>query len=232
MWYVVSATRGASYLLGSKPGVTLDKLKKSSEHGKSKELLNRFHPKAGEAIYLPAGIVHALGPGFVMFEVEQNSDLTYRLHDFGRVGLDHKPRPLHWEKAIDVIRLEQPPQHDLPLVRVKEAFGSRRYVIASRKFAVEELLVQRAASFAGSPRRVEMLAIVDGAGRVETPAGWLGYRTSQTWLIPPAVKQYRLVPGEPTRLFRVYVPNIESDFRRPIEKHRVRAATINKICFD
>jgi len=232
MWYVVSAGRGASYLLGSKPGVTPDKLRKSSQHGKSKELLHYFHPKAEEAIYLPAGTVHALGPGLVVFEVEQNSDLTYRLDDFGRVGLDGKPRPLHWDKAADVIRLDLAPHRDLPLVRLKEPFGSRRYVLASPKFALEELLVERAASFAGSPRRVEMLAIVDGSGRVETPAGWLGYRTGQTWLIPPAVKQYRLVPSEPTRLLRVYVPNIECDFRRPLEKHRVRTATIRAICFE
>ncbi|HEV2491811.1 MAG TPA: type I phosphomannose isomerase catalytic subunit [Terriglobia bacterium] len=232
MWYVVSAERKASYLLGSKPGVTMDRLKKSSEHGKSKELLNHFHPQAGEAIYLPPGMVHALGPGLVVFEAEQNSDLTYRLDDFGRVGLDGKPRPLQWDKAREVIRLDVPPRRDLPLVRLKEAFGSRRYVLASRKFAVEELLVRRAASFTGSPRRVETLAIVHGQGRVETPAGWLGYRTGQTWLIPPAARQYRLVPREPTRLFRVYVPNIESDFRRPLEKRRVRAAMVNGICFD
>ncbi|HKS95818.1 MAG TPA: type I phosphomannose isomerase catalytic subunit [Terriglobia bacterium] len=232
MWYVVSAQRGASYLLGAKPGVTLDKLKKSSEHGKSKEMLNPFHPQAGEAIYLCPGTVHALGPGLVVFEAEQNSDLTYRLDDFGRVGLDGKPRPLHWDKAADVIQTDLTPHHALPLVRLKEPFGMRRYVLASSKFAVEELGLRRPASFSGSPHRVELLAIVDGRGRVETPAGWLGYRTGQTWLIPPAAKRFRLVPGEPTRLFRVYVPNLESDFRRPLEKHRVRAATIRRICFD
>jgi mannose-6-phosphate isomerase len=232
MWYVVKAERGAGYLLGSKPRVTMEKLKEASEHGKSKELLHHFHPKAGEAIYLPPGAVHALGPGLVVFEAEQNSDLTYRLDDLGRLGLDGKPRPLHWDKARDVIRLDLPSYRELPLVRLKEPFGSRRYVLASCKFAVEELLVRRPALFAGSPRRVEMLAIVDGQGRVETPAGWLGYRTGQTWLIPPAVKHYRLVPGEPTRLFRVYVPNIECDFRKLLERHRVRAAMIGRICFD
>lgn len=196
------------------------------------DLLHRFCPEVGEAIFLPPGTLHALGPGLVVFEVEQNSDLTYRLDDFGRVGLDGKPRPLHWDKALDVIRVELPTHRALPLVRTKEPFGWRRYVLACRAFAVEELLVRKAAKFTGSPRRVEILSIVDGDGRVETSAGWMGYRTGATWLIPPHAKSYRLVPADATRLFRFYVPDVELDFRRPLEKRGVRAALLDKICFD
>jgi len=231
MWYMVKAEPGAPYLLGSTPGVTKERLKEAAERGTSRELLHQFCAKASEAIFLPPGTVHALGPGLVLFEAEQNSDLTYRLDDFGRVGLDGKPRALHWDKALDVIRVELPPHRALPLVRMREPFGWRRYILASQAFAVEELFVRKAAKFAGSPHRVETLSIVDGGGRVETSAGWMGYRTGDTWLIPPHTKQYRLVPAGTTRLFKFYVPDIKSDFRRPLEQRRVRAEIINKICF-
>jgi mannose-6-phosphate isomerase len=232
MWYIVKADPGAQYLLGSAPGVTKKKLKEAAEHGNSRELLNAFHPKAREAVFVPPGTVHALGPELVLFEAEQNSDLTYRLDDFGRVGLDGKPRPLHWDKAADVIQAELPAHRALPLVRIREPFGWRRYVLASRFFAIEELFVRRAAAFAGSLDRVEGLSVVEGNGRVETSAGWMAYQTGETWLIPPRAKRYRLVPAGATRLLKFYLPDVERDFRRPLEKRRVRAAIINKICFD
>jgi hypothetical protein len=67
---------------------------------------------------------------------------------------------------------------------------------------------------------------------MESAAGWLGYRAGDTWLIPPATGQYRLVPRETTRLLKFYVPDLEKDFRGPLKKRGVRAAKINQIVFD
>ena len=232
MWYIVKAEREARFLLGSKPGVTKEKLKSAAQTGASKRLLQPFRPKLDEAIFVPPGTVHALGPALVLFEAEQNSDLTYRLDDFGRVGLDGKPRPLHWDKGFQVARVELPAHRDLPRITVQEPFGRRRYVVACRFFAVEELLVRRTASFAGSSERVEALSILEGEGRVETPAGWIAYQMGDTWLVPPAARHYRLVPGERSRLLKFYVPDVDRDFRHPLTKRRVSAAAIRKICFD
>jgi mannose-6-phosphate isomerase len=232
MWYVVRADPGARFLLGAKPGATLDKLRAAARQGTSRELVHAFRPKPREAIFVPPGTLHALGPGLVLFEAEQNSDLTYRLDDWGRVGVDGKPRPLHLDKGLEVARLDLPALRDLPRVTVREVFGSRRFVVVCRHFAVEELLVRRAASFAGSPERAEGLSILEGQGRVETAAGWLAYRTGQTWLIPPATRQYRLVPENPSRLLKFYVPDIERDFRQPLAKRRLSAAAVKRICFE
>lgn len=232
MWYIVQAGRAAEILLGARPGVTNDALKAAFEKGTSRELLSRFRPKAGEAIFVPPGTVHALGPGLVLFEVEENSDLTYRLDDFGRLGLDGAARPLHLEKGLAVTRADLPAHRDLPCLEFQEAYGKRRYVLACRFFALEELTVRKRASFAGKRERVEVLSLLEGEGRVESAAGWLGYRAGDTWLIPPATGQYRLVPRETTRLLKFYVPNLEKDFRGPLKKRGVRAAKINQIVFD
>ncbi len=232
MWYIVRSDRKGRILLGVKKGIGKEKLQAAFEDGASREYLNKFRPKAGEAIYVPPGTVHALGPGLVLFEVEENSDLTYRLDDFGRLGLDGKPRPLHLDKGLAVAKLGLPAHRDLPHVEFRERYGLRRLVLACRHFALEELILGRRGTFEGSPERVEVLSVIGGEGRVETRAGWLGYRTGDTWLIPPATGQYRLVPTEQTRLLKFYVPDIEKDFRRPLARHRVRAPKVNRIVFD
>jgi len=232
MWYIVQSDRKAEILLGLRSRVTKDSLRAAFEKAASKKLLNRFHPNAGEAVYVPPGTVHALGPGLVLFEIEENSDLTYRLDDFGRVGLDGKPRPLHLDKGLAVTRIESPPLRDLPRVELREPYGTRRFVLACPFFALEELTLGRRGTFAGTPQRVEILSLLEGAGRVETSAGWLGYRAGDTWLIPPATGKYRIVPRENTRLLKFYVPDLERDFRRPLLKRGVRAAKIKRIVFD
>jgi mannose-6-phosphate isomerase len=232
MWYIVQSDRQAEILLGAKPGVTKENLKAAFEKGASRELLNRFRPKAGEAIYVPTGTVHALGPGQILFEVEENSDLTYRLDDFGRVGLDGKPRPLHLEKGLAVTRVDLRAHRDLPRLQFREPYGSRRYVLACRFFALEELTLRSRGTFEGAPERAEVLSLLEGEGRMETAVGWLGYRAGDTWLIPPAAGGYTLVPRETTRLLKVYVPDLDKDFRQPLTRRGVRNARINQILFD
>jgi len=232
MWYFVAIDAAAAILLGLKPGVTKEKLLPAFQTGTSRDLLKEFRPEAGEAVFVPPGMVHALGPGLVLFEVEENSDLTYRLDDFGRPGLDGKPRPLHLEKGLDVIRPELPPRRDLPRVECAEKYGARRLVLASRFFALEEMSLRHPATLQSNPDRVEVLSILEGEGRVENEAGWLAYRTGDTWLIPPAAGLYRLMPGENTRLLKFYVPDIAKDFREPMQRQRVPLEKIRQIVYE
>jgi mannose-6-phosphate isomerase len=232
MWYVLQADKNAEILLAIKPGVAKEALKAAFENGTSKELLERHYPKAGEAIFVPPGTVHALGPGLVLFEVEQNSDLTYRLDDFGRVGLDGKPRPLHLAKGLDVIQEDLLPRCHLPRWEFQEPFGTRRYIMACRYFAVEEISLRKMATFKSSPQRVEVYSVLEGEGRVENTSGWLGYRTGETWIIPPAAGAYRLVPQEQTRFLKFYVPNLIEDFRRPLAARNVPPEQVEKVVFD
>ena len=231
-WYFLRSEPEAAIVLGLKPKRTLEQLEQSFARGTSRDHLLSFRPQPDEAMYLPSGIVHALGPGLVLFEVEENSDLTYRLDDFGRMGLDGKPRPLHLEKGLAVIRPELRPLRDLPRFEFKEKYGSRRFVLASRFFALEVLSVRVTASLRSAPERVEVLSIIEGEGRIENEAGWLSYRTGDTWLIPPDANLYRLVPLLDTRVLKVYVPDLEKDFREPLKRHGITAVQMQQIVFD
>ncbi len=232
MWYIVKADRGAEVMLGAQPGVSREDFRRACREGASARLLQRFRPRTGEALFIPPGTVHALGPGLVLFEVEQNSDLTYRLDDFGRRGLDGKPRPLHLDKGLETARLDLPALRNRPRVAVRRPYGTRRFVTACRYFALEELTVRRRASFEPPRGRMEILSVMEGKGRLETGAGWLAYRQGETWLIPAALERYRLVPLEPTRLLKFYLPNLERDWRKPLAERRVKRRVIEQLVFD
>ncbi len=232
MWYVTAASRGAEYLLGLKPGVTAEAIRRASRQHKIQHQLRRFRAKTAEAVFVPAGTIHALGAGLTLFEAEQNSDLTYRLDDYGRLGSDDKPRPIHLNEGLQASRLDAAPRRNLPEVELGEPFGTRRYVLACRYFAVELLALERCAQLASSPRRVELLAVLSGSGRVENASGWWGFRSGEGWVIPPGAGGYRLIPRGKAQIFRCYVPDLDADFRKPLLRGKIRPTHIARIMFE
>ena len=109
-WYIMQADPGAALYLGFREGVTeIDYLQKLSE-GRLEDILRRVPVKGGEMFYIPAGTVHAIGKGILLAEVQQTSDITYRIYDWNRPGLDGKPRPLHTDRAREAIRFDLRPE--------------------------------------------------------------------------------------------------------------------------
>jgi mannose-6-phosphate isomerase len=104
MWYIVDAAEGAELIYGLKSGVTSEDFAKAAAEGRYRDVMAHVPVHAGESYFIPAGMLHAIGAGILIAEIQQNSDLTYRVYDFDRVGTDGKPRELHVEKAIAVTR--------------------------------------------------------------------------------------------------------------------------------
>lgn len=231
-WYFIDCRRDAEIALALPPETTRAALEAACREARSLEFANRFRPKPEEVVYVPAGTLHALGPGLVLFEVSETSDVTYRLDDYGRLDGLGRPRQLHLERGLETTQLDAPARRDLPKLEFQEPFGRRRYAVACRHFAVEELVLREPSKFQASGDRVECLAVIAGAGRVEIEAGWLAYRLGQTWLIPAGAGSYRLVPEKPSRLLRYYVPDIEDDFRQPLARRGVPLEVIRQVVFD
>lgn len=105
MWYVVEAEEGAGLYVGFNRDVTEKEFRTLIAENRLQEVLNFIPVKPGEWFFIEAGTVHAIGKGVVIAEVQQNSNLTYRLYDYGRVGADGKPRELHVEKGVKVSKL-------------------------------------------------------------------------------------------------------------------------------
>jgi mannose-6-phosphate isomerase len=100
MWYIAQAAPGAELYVGLKRGVTREEFEKKVQTGEVAECFHRVPVKAGDTMFLPSGRVHAIGAGLVIFEIQQNSDTTYRVFDWNRVGLDGKPRELHIAQSL------------------------------------------------------------------------------------------------------------------------------------
>lgn len=100
MWYIAGAEPGAKLYVGLKKGVTRTNFEKSIEDGTVADLVHVIEPKAGESIFIPSGRLHAIGAGFLIHEIQQNSDTTYRVFDWNRLGLDGKPRGLHVVESL------------------------------------------------------------------------------------------------------------------------------------
>lgn len=103
MWYIVDATEGAGIYCGFKRDSSKEEFLKYLEEGKVEELLNFIPVKKGESYFISAGTVHAIGAGCLICEIQQNSNLTYRVYDYNRRGADGKLRELHVDKAVKVI---------------------------------------------------------------------------------------------------------------------------------
>jgi mannose-6-phosphate isomerase len=130
VWYLMDADPGSKLYVGLRAGATREALERSLDEGGTEGLLHTLTPVPGESIFLPSGRLHAIGGGFLILEIQQNSDTTYRVYDWGRVGLDGKPRQLHVPQAmrsIDFADVEpgMRPAGDGELVRSPAFFVNR-----------------------------------------------------------------------------------------------------------
>ena len=113
MWYVIAAEPGASLYVGFNRQVTRQEYLDAVATGTLPSLLNKVEVKAGDAYFIPAGTVHAIGKGLLIAEIQQTSDITYRVDDWGRVDAHGKPRELHTELAVDAIDFEAPQNYNV-----------------------------------------------------------------------------------------------------------------------
>lgn len=209
MWYVVSARPGAEVRVGLKPGINVSEFRRAIVDGTAEDLLERIPVQAGDTIFVPAGTVHTIGPGMVLCEVQQNSDITYRVHDFGRLDARGKPRELHIEKALDVIRFGQQRGGKVVLHDEKKKGTS---LVECAYFNVVKHEFEEAVPIL-STGKLELLIFLEGSGTLNTGDTSSGeasieYSRAQTWLVPCELREMAFAPKEPTKMLRVTAPSL------------------------
>ncbi len=198
MWHAVAARPGAEVLVGLKPDVTPDSFRRAIADGSAENCLTRIPVTAGDTIFVPAGTVHTIGPGLVLCEIQQNSDLTYRVFDYNRPGLDGKPRPLHIEKALAVTRFGKQLGGKTPLLT--------SHALTCPYFETRRLNFRDPTAAETNRERFELLIVLDGQGQIEAAGGQSDYARGGAWLLPATLGVYRLAPSSPTALLRSFVP--------------------------
>ncbi|HUY11504.1 MAG TPA: type I phosphomannose isomerase catalytic subunit [Candidatus Dormibacteraeota bacterium] len=138
-WFVLHAEPNAEIVLGWTKATSRDEYERRVADGTLGELLRRVPVKTGDAFYLPAGTLHAIGPGIVVYETQQSSDLTYRIFDWNRMGSDGKPRELHVGKAADVLDFRADSIGALATITYPWQGCSRTALISDENFTVERL---------------------------------------------------------------------------------------------
>jgi mannose-6-phosphate isomerase len=146
MWYIADAAPGAKLYVGLKIGVTRSEFEQKIKTGEVADCFHHIPVHKEDAMFLPSGRVHAIGGGLVIFEIQQNSDTTYRVFDWNRLGLDGKPRELHVEKSLASIDFNdiEPELVRSPYVEIGHAAHARR-LVNDRLFKVSEVHTQQGA---------------------------------------------------------------------------------------
>lgn len=142
MWYVMEATEDASLFYGFSHKITKETVRKNIESPNFVRYLQKVRVKKNDVFYIPSGTVHAIGAGCLIAEIQESSNLTYRLYDYGRVGKDGKPRELHLEKALDVANLDEAGDVRQPIrvLRFRPGYASEQ-ICQCKYFKTERILL-------------------------------------------------------------------------------------------
>ena len=228
MWYVVTAREGAEVRVGLRPNVTPKSFRRALADGTVEECLERVAVRSGDAVFVPAGTAHTIGPGVVLCEIQQHSDITYRVFDYNRVGPDGKPRPLHIRQALNVMRFGEQSGGRCDPVRITDGAVTETFFAACQYFATERWEFRERIAAVTSPEHFDLLIFLDGRGRIEFADGAEPFAPAEVWLLPAALGAYQLVPESPTTLLRTYVPDL-NDFVRRLADERVEETAWSRV---
>ena len=183
-WVILRAQEGAELVYGVIPGCTKEALHDASVAGSEVEkYLRRVKVKAGETYYIPSGMVHAIGQGIMLYEIQQSSDVTYRFYDWERTDKQGNKRQLHLEKALDVTDLSLCPDAVIPCVLSDDETGLHERILDEKYFGLDRYTRCNGMMIHPDRRRFAILtALADGemtvgGENIAIPAG-------QTYLMP------------------------------------------------
>lgn len=206
MWYAIDAKPGAGVLVNLKPGVTPASLRRAIAEGTAENSLEFVTLAAGESVFVPAGSIHTIGPGLILCEIQQNSDITYRVFDYNRRDARGELRPLHLEKALATINFGKQTGGKIKPVKFSEGTVNKTFYVGCRHFATEKWEFAETIRTRTSAEHFDLLIILEGEGAMECGGGAAPYAAAQVWLLPAGLGEYQLAPRKPTALLRSYVP--------------------------
>lgn len=204
MWYIASAAPGARIYAGLRPGVTAEAFRAALQKGTAADLVHSLEPAAGDCLFIPSGRLHAIGAGLLIYEIQENSDTTYRVFDWNRTGSDGKPRRLHLDEALSSIDFQDvTPEFSRPasetMVRCDQ-FQVRKWSLQSHQ--------TRAAN---DVDRFAIITVVEGS----VQCGSRKFREGDCFLIPAsAAHELDLRAGQaPAVMLHTSVP--PGELRKP-----------------
>ena len=189
MWYVLDAAPGATLIYGFKNKIGKEEFKQAIESNTLLDVLNVVEVKKGDMFFIEAGTVHAIGKGALIAEIQQNSNSTYRVYDYGRLGKDGKPRELHIQKAIDVSKTEPAKYGTKPFGKKEEISGGTRQMLTECPlFSVYSYELCGKVELNANEESFNHILVVDGSGKI----GGREFKKGDSFFVPANYGNYEI----------------------------------------
>ncbi len=194
VWFIADAAPDASLYVGLKRGVTRAEFEKKISDGSVAECFHKIPVRAGDTMFLPSGRVHAIGDGLVIFEIQQNSDTTYRVFDWNRVGLDGQPRELHVAQSLASIDFNDFEPKLVPQNYRNAPNFKFRQLVEDPLFNVQELVFENAGSVKLSGSYLRIIAVTKGAAKISDDSSGIvaELKSGDFCLIPAYLKNVEI----------------------------------------
>lgn len=188
MWYVVDCEDGAKLIYGFKENISKEEFEKRIKDNTLADVCNFVSVHKGDIFFIEAGTLHAIGEGILIAEVQQNSNTTYRVSDYGRLGADGKPRELHIEKALDVTKCESPkiPYGNIGKVTI-EGKNSIRELAVCDKFTVKLISLEEPMSINSTESFISLI-LLDGMANINWGYGEVNAKKGDSIFIPTGLQ--------------------------------------------
>lgn len=193
-WYILDCDEGAELILGFNREVSVEEFKKAAQSEEMLNIVNKVKVKKGDLFFIESGTLHAICKGILLAEVQQNSNTTYRVYDYGRVGADGKPRALHIDKAADVTKLCPPTIKNASEREVeKQDGGTRTHLTECDLFKMYSVETDgEYVSEAGDESFVSLLCL-DGSAEVVCGKKTLGMKKGESLFIPASSGEFKII---------------------------------------
>ena len=192
MWYIIDSEEGAGLYCGFKKDITREEVEKRIQDNTLTEVLNWVETRPGDVFFIPAGTVHAIGAGNLICEVQQNSNSTYRLYDYGRRNKFGELRELHLEKALDVLSYQRYiPQKFTEEKSVAEGY-EKKLITECKYFTCQELTITTEMFFSQEETSFMAIVCIEGAGKVISESYCNEIKIGDTFFIPAGNKEMKI----------------------------------------
>lgn len=199
VWYVVEAFEGANLVVGTKE-CTKEQFEEALKAGKFDKLMNKVYVKKGDVYFVKSGLIHAIGEGVIIAEIQQNSDTTYRVYDYNR------GRELHVQKALDVADLSLRGEKSRGL-KIDEDGYSKTYFCLCEHFSLELYDIEKSVKESSNKERFYIFTAVEGEGEIRYKDGAESIKKGDSFMIPASLGDYEIV-GK-IKLLKSYVPDVK-----------------------
>ncbi len=216
-WYILHAEPDARLYHGWLADVNAEQVRAALATNTLQDLIAAIPVQRDDVIFVPAGTVHAIGKGIVLAEIQENSDITYRLYDWGRQG---KGRELHIEQSLRVIDGQPMPQHTIPGLMIQSATFTRRFLVACQYFCLERFDVHAPSTNIALGDSFNIISVISGQAALTFGQDFSEHvdaKLGETFLLPAQLGNVGITPQSTGfQMLRMYVPDLRADVITPL----------------